>query len=106
MKKHIFFPLLFISLFLTVGLYFFGGQRYVKERRIAHKIQVANYCETKNDCALASVSSCPFGCYILVNQSRVDEIQQLLKGYNSRCEYSCIEIKGMDCIENKCQVVQ
>lgn len=105
-KQIIIIPLLFISLFLGAGLYWFGGQRHVKEKYIAGKIEAANYCTTKNDCALASVSACPFGCYILVNQSKVGEIKQLLDGYQSRCEYSCREIKGFDCIQNKCEIIK
>jgi hypothetical protein len=104
--KKILFPLLFSTLVLSALLYFFGGSRHVKEKNIALAIQEANYCESKNDCAMAAVSACPFGCYILVNQSRVQEIQQLVNSYQSRCEYSCIEIKGFDCIANKCEIIK
>lgn len=103
MKKFL-LPLLIITLFLSALLYFFGGSRHVEEKNIASAIQEANYCETKNDCAMASVSACPFGCYILVNQSKVEQIQRRIAGYESRCEYSCIAIKGIDCISGKCEI--
>jgi len=106
MTKQVILPLFFISIFLGAGLYWFGGQRYVTEKYIAKQIEEANYCTTKNDCAMASVSACPFGCYILVNQTKVGEIKNLLDNYQSRCEYSCIEIKGFDCIEDKCEIIK
>lgn len=77
---------------------------------IEKEIDKANYCEVKDDCTLI-VSECPFECYISINKNEETRIMDLIdnyksKSYASKCAYSCIQIEGFDCIENKCIILK
>jgi hypothetical protein len=74
------------------------------EAQIKQEISDANYCETAADCVDVG-GKCPFDCYIFVNASEADRIGDLVGSYNSTCEYSCIAIDGVDCVDNKCQAI-
>lgn len=85
-----------------IFLYFFYES---EEDRIKREIEAANYCEVVEDCQQVAVSKCPFGCYIYVRNTEASRIEEMLNGFQSSCEYGCIEMKGVDCINNKCEVI-
>jgi|SRR5690606_1274831 len=85
-----------------IFLYFFYES---EEDRIKRQIEAANYCEVVSDCQQVAVSKCPFGCYIYVNKDEGGRIEELLSGFQSNCEYGCIEMKGVDCVNNTCEVI-
>ncbi len=70
---------------------------------IKREISQANYCVSNADCKVVT-GQCPFGCYIPVNTSEGDRIEEIVGAYQSTCIYSCIEYKGVDCIDRKCVV--
>lgn len=72
------------------------------EGQIKREIEQARYCDTKNDCTPVN-SQCPFGCYVIVNKNEAQRIEQLISSFRSTCTYSCIELKGFDCINKKCE---
>ncbi len=74
------------------------------EQGIKRAIVEANYCETASDCVDVG-AKCPFDCYILVNKDEAPRIKKMVDGFPSKCEYSCIAISGVECKENKCQVI-
>ncbi|PIQ77341.1 hypothetical protein COV82_05030 [Candidatus Peregrinibacteria bacterium CG11_big_fil_rev_8_21_14_0_20_46_8] len=79
-----------------------GGKK--SEASIKRTIQNAQYCTTKADCVQVE-SKCPFGCWVFVNKKEASNIQTLIDSYESRCIYSCIELQGYDCINNRCEAV-
>lgn len=74
------------------------------EQGIKRAIVEANYCETASDCVDVG-AKCPFDCYILVNKNEAPRIKKMVDGFPSQCEYSCIAIKGVECVENVCKVI-
>lgn len=84
--------------------YFFSPQ--AQERYIKKEITKTNYCEVASDCQMVAQSQCPFGCYIHVNKNEATRIGKLLEGHESNCMYMCIEFKGVDCINNTCQMIK
>ena len=110
MKKAI---IILIILAVSAGLawfYFFSPK--AQERYIKKEITKANYCEVVSDCQMVAQSQCPFGCNIHVNKNEATRIGELLENYenneNNRgysCMYGCIEFKGVECINNTCQLV-
>lgn len=76
-----------------------------EEARIKEQIAEANYCETAEDC-VDTGSKCPFGCYIYVNDTEAGRIKTLVDGYDSTCQYACIAISGVECVQNKCQPIE
>lgn len=97
-KNRIIMKYLFIVLLII-----FSG--CTSEYTVKKEIEKANYCEVKSDCVLIE-SKCPFDCYVGVNKDREDRIRNLIDNHNSKCVYSCVEVKGVDCINNKCEVVR
>ena len=79
----------------------FTGCSSDEDESIQKKIDKANYCEVKEDCAYAG-SKCPFGCYIYVNINEYEEISQLIEDYNSECAYGCLKCEDVACFENRC----
>jgi hypothetical protein len=82
-----------------------------QERHIKKEITKANYCEVASDCQMVAQSQCPFGCYVHVNKNEVGRIGKLFEdyqntSYGASCMYSCIEFKGVECVNNTCQLVQ
>lgn len=75
------------------------------EARIKREIAKANYCEAQSDCVVVP-SQCPFDCYAAVNKGEADRIKKLIDGYASTCIYSCVELKGVMCVHNKCELVR
>ncbi|MCK6462748.1 MAG: hypothetical protein L6Q29_02935 [Candidatus Pacebacteria bacterium] len=71
---------------------------------IKRAIKETQYCEVKSDCAQVQ-SKCPFGCYTFVNKKDADRIQAFIDSYESTCIYSCVELAGYDCVNNKCEVI-
>jgi hypothetical protein len=68
-----------------------------------------NYCEVDEDCE-AFYGECPFGCHQVVNKQFVQPAQQLIndrkekeaKKGNPQCVYSCMQLLGVQCREQKC----
>lgn len=93
-----------IAILLIIAVFFiFNFDRKVTEKYIGSEIEKANYCETDSDCGLVTNSKCPFGCYIYVNEDEVNRIENLLEGYESQCIYGCVQNKGVECVDNKCE---
>lgn len=90
-----------LSFLFAIGLNFLYQDRQSFEGGIAAAIETANYCETAADCSNVG-SVCPFGCDVFVNEAEAGEIKTLLAGYQSTCQYFCVEITGVACTENKC----
>jgi hypothetical protein len=76
----------------------------LSEEQIKEEIVKANYCQTTDDCVDVG-GKCPFGCYIFVNKDEAATIRPLVENYPSQCEYSCIAISGVQCIDNACRPV-
>lgn len=103
-----------IILILIVGIslvwvMFFSRQ--TQERYIKNEIGKANYCEVASDCQMVSQAQCPFGCYVHVNKNEAGRIGKLLEDYQNTnhrtsCIYSCIEFKGVGCINSTCQLIK
>lgn len=74
------------------------------ESSIKARIDAANTCETKEDCAKLG-GKCPFGCHILVHKEKQAEIKALIDGYATNCAYDCIAIKEVTCEQKKCKAV-
>ena len=109
MKKTI---IILIILVAGVGLAWFSFfSPKAQERYIKNEITKANYCEVVSDCQMVAQSQCPFGCYIHVNKNEATRIGELLENYKNgeasrgySCMYSCIEFKGVGCVNNSCQL--
>jgi hypothetical protein len=74
------------------------------EEGIKREIVEANYCETASDCVDVG-AKCPFDCYILTNKNEAARIKKMVDGFPSQCEYSCIAISGIECVQNVCKVI-
>jgi len=86
----------------------FVGYKYMNtdefsEEKIKSAIKRANYCVVDSDCGVIP-AQCPFGCYVAVNKDDIPAIEKMVKSYKSNCTYSCVEIKGVGCVDNKCQM--
>jgi len=104
MKKIVIILIILVAGGGLVWFSFFSPK--AQERHIKKEITKANYCEVASDCQMVAQSQCPFGCYIHVNKNEATRIGELLEGHESKCEYMCIEFKGVDCINNSCQLVK
>jgi hypothetical protein len=76
------------------------------ESHVKEEIAQANHCTAPADCVNLG-SHCPFGCYVLVNQSEADRIADLIQEYDdahsrSQCMYDCIAFTGIGCREHQC----
>ncbi|PJB83463.1 MAG: hypothetical protein CO088_01425 [Candidatus Yonathbacteria bacterium CG_4_9_14_0_8_um_filter_46_47] len=99
--------LVFVILLVGVGLAWFSFfSPKAQERHINKEITKASYCEVASDCQMVAQSQCPFGCYVHVNKNEATRIGELLESYESNCQYMCIEFKGVDCINNSCQLIK
>jgi len=74
------------------------------EEGIQRELVKANYCETASDCVDVG-AKCPFGCYLYVNKDEASRIRPMVEGFQSTCQYACIAIKGVECVQNKCEVI-
>src|SRR3989344_5895665 len=102
MKKTI---IILIILLASAGLVWFSFfSPKAQERYIKKEITKANYCEVVSDCQMVAQSQCTFGCNIHVNNNEATRIGKLLEGYQSNCQYMCIEFKGVECVNNTCQM--
>lgn len=81
-----------------------GSGSPTSEEGIKKELVKANYCDTAADCTDVG-SKCPFGCYLYVNKDEAPRIKKMVDGFSSQCEYSCIAIKGVECVQNECQVI-
>jgi hypothetical protein len=81
----------------TVSIVFAGCSA---EARVQKEIDEANYCSTADDCVLVG-SKCPFDCYIYANKTEADRIKGLVDGFESTCQYSCLQSFGVTCTEEK-----
>jgi len=102
-KKVVIIVIIFIVGVLLLWGAFFSNK--AKELRIKREITKAGYCKVASDCVVVP-AKCPFNCYAAVNKSEADHIESIIEGHASHCVYQCIEIKGVDCIYNKCQVLR
>ncbi len=71
---------------------------------VQEQIDAANYCSVKEDCAIAT-RKCPFGCYPMVNRSKLDEINELIGAYRQTCMLTCANMQDYACDEGKCKPV-
>lgn len=104
MRSKIVWICLLFDVALLSGLYVYFTYES-QEGFIKNEIAKANYCEVVTDCQQVAVSKCPFGCYVHVNKNEASRIEELLNDYQSTCEYGCIEMKGVDCVDNVCKVL-
>ncbi|MBS3149148.1 hypothetical protein J4455_00435 [Candidatus Woesearchaeota archaeon] len=74
------------------------------ESRIKAEIIKANYCSTKEDCTVIG-SICPFRCHTAVNKNEASKIKELLNNYQATCQYSCVQLKDVECLKNECVAV-
>ncbi len=103
--KKILFIILWIILIIAL---FFACLEFQIDHKIRHyfaekKIEKANYCVTKDDCALVW-SKCPFGCYVYVNKTKKEEIKNLINNFHDSCLYNCKENHKVECVKNKCEI--
>lgn len=91
-------PLSLLAVFLLTGC-------MSAEAQIKQEIADANYCDVAADCVDAG-GKCPFDCYIFVNKNEVERIKTMVEGYESKCMYSCLMMKGVECVDHKCTVIQ
>lgn len=91
----------FLLLVAVGGVFIISGN---EENKIKSEIESANYCLENEDCAVLE-GKCPFGCYIPVNAREIDRISEMVGQYESNCVYSCIMMEGVECINNKCEVI-
>ncbi len=101
-KITIFGIVIVVLMVAGFSVWFFNSDR--KANNIERAITEAQYCEVKSDCVQVE-SKCPFGCYTFVNKKEADRIQTLIDTYESRCAYLCLELKGYDCVNNKCKAL-
>jgi|SRR3989344_4153911 len=104
MKKIIIIFIILLASTCLAWFSFFSPK--AQERHIKKEIIKANYCEVASDCQMVAQSQCPFGCNIYVNKNETARVGELLESYESKCEYLCIEFKGVDCINNRCQLIK
>jgi len=71
-------------------------------KSVEEQVVEANYCATKSDCVLVA-SKCPFGCAVFVNKDEARRMKGLIEAYPSECMYSCLPLKGFECIGARCQ---
>ncbi|PIP73841.1 MAG: hypothetical protein COW88_00605 [Candidatus Lloydbacteria bacterium CG22_combo_CG10-13_8_21_14_all_47_15] len=90
-----------ITFLFAIGVNLLFQERKSYEGSIQAAIASANYCESASDCAFAG-SACPFGCNIYVNETEAARIGDILSRYQSTCAYSCVPLKSVECIENRC----
>jgi len=103
-----------ILIILAVGAslaWFIFFRQQTHEWYIKKAIAEANYCDVASDCEMVAQSQCPFGCYVHVNKNEAGRIRKLLEnyqdtGYRTACEYLCVQFKGVECVNNACQLVQ
>lgn len=96
--------LIIILLFAgTLGAAYFADSYFDEEKKIKKEIEKAGYCEADPDCEIVP-AQCPFGCFVGINKKEVSRIKDLVDDYESTCVYSCIEVKGVECVNKKCQV--
>ncbi len=74
------------------------------EAGVKREIAAANHCETNSDCEIV-LAKCPFNCYAPVNKKESGRIREMIENYESRCAYMCVEIKGVACLNGKCEPV-
>ena len=106
-KNLIIFIIAFLVLIVLVVTYTFktSPTKALTLEDVKVAISQAQYCETKDDCVEVS-SKCPFGCSVFVNQAERQSIQDLINAYDGPdCVYGCVEVKGYDCISNKCSIL-
>ncbi len=97
---------IFIGLILVlVGLSIWAISLFPQSKIVAIKKEIAkaNYCRVTADCQVVS-AKCPFDCYAPVNKEEGKRIEDLINKYQSNCEYSCVALQGVECINNDCVV--
>ncbi len=77
----------------------------IEENKIRREIIEAGYCEVSSDCKVVP-AKCPFDCFAAVNKNEANRIEDMINNYQSFCIYGCIEIKGVDCVDNRCQILK
>lgn len=84
------------------GVYYISRHKEFTEADIRTAIMGANHCRIKSDCAPIN-AKCPFGCNIFVHKNEVERINEMLDVFPSSCVYSCIELRGYDCVSGRCE---
>lgn len=80
------------------------GADPISKQGIKQELVKANYCEIASDCTDVG-AKCPFGCYLYVNNVEAPRLKKMVEGFSSTCQYSCIAIKGVECVRNTCKVI-
>jgi len=102
MKKTI--TILTVLIVIDVLIWTFFLKNKLVELNIKKEISKANYCEKQDDCQIV-LAQCPFNCFAPVNKKEANRISTMIENYESTCIYICVEHQGVDCINNKCEVI-
>lgn len=81
---------------------------YPTEGEIKELLESYKYCEKNSDCTYYWWS-CPFGCYVEVNNSFTDISKKIIDNYIShqgiQCVYDCANLNTVKCENYKCEMV-
>jgi len=76
-------------------------QPLLTEDEITTQINSANYCATRDDCAVVD-GKCPFGCHLFVNKNEAQAIAGIIQSYKQACILTCTAYKDYNCAAGKC----
>lgn len=116
MKKEIKYILLTLSIIVTIGIITISYLTIPKimycnnlESEINQMLDTANHCTQDSDCGINLDSSCPFGCYNLINNKiDINHLKTKMQTYSNectKCVYGCITPPTQEeiiCKANKC----
>jgi hypothetical protein len=76
------------------------------ERSVERAIVDAGYCEVDADCVAIS-GECPFGCWVVINATEVDDIERRMERYRqqrvgAQCVYDCAPAGPVRCDAGAC----
>jgi uncharacterized membrane protein len=67
--------IILVTLAITITIFSKQIKCKILENEINQLLETANHCTTNTDCDVNTQSSCPFGCYNLINKNtKIDEI--------------------------------
>lgn len=104
--KYVNYLFAFFAFLLISGTGFFLFKKFsfdYKVNKIKQEIADAGYCSQKSDCEIVP-SQCPFDCYAPVNKKEARRIKEIIDNFKSNCVYGCVEIQGVDCVNQKCVI--
>jgi hypothetical protein len=116
MKKEIKYTLLSLSIILIISIIIISYLTIPKlihcnnlETEINQMLNTANHCTQDSDCGINLESSCPFGCYNLINKkidiTHIKTKMQTFTNECTKCVYGCIAAPTEEeiiCKANKC----